>query len=649
MQNLLSQAYDLLKSDERLLSTEWDLLKNKIQELAYKLDEKLIEMLLSHPTMKEKFFVSIKDIVVFDQKKFVQFINNKQFLPDSYTAFKNKIGLTDSRDQFVSESNDVVLDRPYKDCVLAGGQDKEDAKRDEIFYNEVLWSDQIDRLLDTKVFTNFKRYTVDGEQKVEGFTRDENNLIKDNLIIKGNNLITLHSINKQFSGGINLIYIDPPYNTEWDANTFAYNNTFNHSTRLTFMKNRLEIAKDLLHKDWFIAIAIDHAELLYLWVIADQIFGRSNRIWIVSVLHNPEWRQNAKYFTATNEFLLVYRKSENCVFNKVFLQENLKDSIDIDSIFDKKDEKWIYKEEPFIRLWWWDASLRINKPSGYYPIYVSKDFSDISLEKKIWYSEVFPITDAWQERTWKIIKDSIILKVAQWDIFAKYNKKWEVQIYEKYRIDKWSPITTMRINKKYNAKKYGTNLLQDFFWEKLFSYPKSLHSVLDVLKIMTTENDIILDFFWWSGTTAHAVLELNKDDWWNRRFILTEQMDYINTVTVPRVQKVIENNENGEFIYMEIAQNNEKLIQAIHNAEHSQELISLYHQLKESSFINYKIDIKTIDANISEFENLSVQDMKRFLSELIDKNALYINYSEINDESYAISEEDKALNKKFYQ
>ena len=126
-------------------------------------------------------------------------------------------------------------------------------------------------------------------------------------------------------------------------------------------------------------------------------------------------------------------------------------------------------------------------------------------------------------------------------------------------------------------------------------------------------------------------------------------MDYINTVTVPRVQKVIENNENGEFIYMEIAQNNEKLIQAIHNAEHSQELISLYHQLKESSFINYIIDIKTIDANISEFENLSVQDMKRFLNELIDKNALYINYSEINDASYAISEEDKALNKKFYQ
>jgi len=210
MQNLLSQAYDLLRQDERLISTDWELLKNKIQELAYKLDEKLIEILLSDATMKEKFFISIKDVVVFDQKKFVQFISNKQFLPDSYTAFKNKIGLTDSRDLFVSESNDVVLDRPYKDCVLAGGQDKEDAKRDEIFYNEVLWSDQIDRLLDPKVFTNIKKYTVDGEKTLDEFRKDENWLIKDNLIIKGNNLLALHSLKKQFAGKVKLIYILTP-------------------------------------------------------------------------------------------------------------------------------------------------------------------------------------------------------------------------------------------------------------------------------------------------------------------------------------------------------------------------------------------------------------------------------------------------------
>ena len=624
-------------------------MKNKIQELVYKLDEDLMTLLLWDDRMRDKFFINIKDVIVFDQKKFVQFINNKEFLPNSYTAFKNKIGLTDSRGDFISESGDVVLNRPYKDGVLAGWQDKEDSKRDEIFYHEVLGSDQIDRLLDPKVFTNFKKYTSDGEQQVQDFTRDEDGVIKDNLIIKGNNLLALHSLKKQFAGKIKLIYIDPPYNTEWDANTFAYNNTFNHSTRLTFMKNRLEIAKKLLHKDWFIAIAIDHAELLYLWVISDQIFGRNNRLWIISILHNPEWRQNAKYFTATNEFLLVYRNSEDGIFNKVFLQENLKDSINVENVFDKIDEKWVYKEEPFIRLWWWDASLRVNKPNWYYPIYVNNDLSDIILEEKKWYNAVFPITDAWQERTRKVVKDSIEIKIRQWDIFAKLSKKWIIQIYEKYRIDKWSPITTMWINKKYNAKKYGTNLLQSFFWKKLFSYPKSLYAVMDTLKIMTDKDAVVLDFFWWSGTTAHAVLELNKKDWWNRRFILTEQMDYINTVTGPRVKKVIENNQEGEFIYMEIAKNNTQLTQTIQNTDNRQELLSFYQQLKESSFINYKVDIKTIDEHSKEFENLSVEDMKRFLIEILDKNALYINYKEINDQSYEISDEDKALNHKFYK
>jgi adenine-specific DNA-methyltransferase len=639
MQNLLSQAYDLLKQDERLLSTEWDLLKNKIQELAYKLDEKLIGILLSDAIMKEKFFVSIKDVVVFDQKKFVQFINNKEFLPDSYTAFKNKIGLTDSRDQFVSESNDVVLDRPYKDCILAGGQDKEDARRDEIFYNEILWSDQIDRLLDPKVFTNFKKYTVDGEQKVQDFTRDENNLIKDNLIIKGNNLITLNSINKHFAWSVKLVYADPPYNTWWSADVFKYNNTFKHSTWLTFMKNRLEVAREILSEDWFLALTIDHEELFYLWTLTDQIFGKDNRVWIVTVYINPKGRQHEKFFSASTEYMLVYAKNiKEAEFNKVTIDDEKRDS------FRFSDDQWNYRLEQFIRAR--TNTLRVNKPNFWYPIYVSPDLLTISDQKYDWYIEIFPVQNN-KEFTWKTNKETFIKRNNDWYFIAERNIDGTIQIVHKYR--EQQVFKNIWLDKKYFSEFNGTNVVKKLLWNNVFSYPKSLYAVKDTIKIMTSDDDIILDFFGWSGTTAHAVLELNKDDWWNRRFILTEQMDYINTVTVPRVKKVIENNENGEFIYMEIAQNNEKLIQAIHNAEHSQELISLYHQLKESSFINYKIDIKTIDANISEFENLSLEDMKRFLSELIDKNALYINYSEINDASYAISEEDKALNKKFYQ
>jgi adenine-specific DNA-methyltransferase len=218
--NLLNNLKNLLKKDERLVS-EGELLRNKIIELALKLDKNLIELLLSDKQMKEVFFMEAGSAIIFDKDKFIKFISNKQFLPDSYTAFKNKIGLIDGDGEFISQKKDVVLSWPYKDCVLEGGMTKEDQKRDEIFWNETLAPDEISRLLDTKVFTNAKRIDKDGEHNLDRFRTDENGDIKDNLIIKGNNLLALHSLKKRFAGKVKLIYIDPPYNTENDE--FKYN------------------------------------------------------------------------------------------------------------------------------------------------------------------------------------------------------------------------------------------------------------------------------------------------------------------------------------------------------------------------------------------------------------------------------------------
>src|SRR3989338_3463751 len=252
MQNLLEQLKNLLAKDERLVNESGELLKNKIVELTIKLDKDLIELLLSDQKMKEVFFVEAGKAIVFDKDKFIRFVSYKQFLPDSYTAFKNKIGLTDD-DEFVSVKKEVALSWAYKDCVLEGGQTKEDAKRDEIFWNQTLAPDEISRLLDPKVFTNAKRIDAKGETILfppitkgrikEGFTIDENGDIKDNLIIKGNNLLALHSLKKRFAGKVKLIYIDPPYNTGNDS--FGYNDRFTHSSWLTFMKNRLEAAHNL--------------------------------------------------------------------------------------------------------------------------------------------------------------------------------------------------------------------------------------------------------------------------------------------------------------------------------------------------------------------------------------------------------------------
>ncbi|GAI32221.1 unnamed protein product, partial [marine sediment metagenome] len=279
---LRSTIDNILKQDDRLWNkdkTELNqtLLLDKVEDV----DEKIIELLLHDKQTREEFFVKIKDVYIFKINNFKFFMEENK-VNNSYTKYKNRIGLTDGK-RFINDSKDVVLDFPYKDCVIAGGQSTEEgmdtffnyeaektktvkgekltepagykekqSKRKEIFFNEFLAHDEIDRLYDEKASVNWKRFTKDGEQEIKEIKRDEYGTIKENLIIKGNNLLALHSLKKQFAGKVKLIYIDPPYNTGSDD--FKYNDSFNHSTWLTFMKNRLEIAKTLLANDGAIFI-----------------------------------------------------------------------------------------------------------------------------------------------------------------------------------------------------------------------------------------------------------------------------------------------------------------------------------------------------------------------------------------------------------
>ena len=238
----------ILETSEAFL-VEGVLNKNKLAELARQYNPELLNVLLGNEKIAQQFFTKLQDgVLVFKKDVFLQFLNNKEFLPDSFTAYKTKIGLGTADGNYLSENKEVVLNFPYKDCVLEGGQTKDDTKRQEIFFNEILAPAEINRLLDDKVLSNFKRYDKDGEQEVEEL-KDT-----DNLIIKGNNLLALHSLKKRFGGQVKLIYIDPPYNTGSDS--FGYNDNFNRSTWLTFMKNRLTIAKDLLRTDGVIIVQI---------------------------------------------------------------------------------------------------------------------------------------------------------------------------------------------------------------------------------------------------------------------------------------------------------------------------------------------------------------------------------------------------------
>ena len=195
------------KELERLLAqndtfmVEGVLNKNKLAELARQYNPELLNLLMSDEKIANHFFSSLETgVLVFKKDVFLQFLNNKEFLPDSFTAYKTKIGLA-TGDKYISENQEVVLNFPYKDCVLEGGQTKDDAKRQEIFFNETLAPTEINRLLDDKVLPNFKHYDKTGEHNMEEI-KDT-----DNLIIEGNNLIALYSLKKRFARKIDVIFM----------------------------------------------------------------------------------------------------------------------------------------------------------------------------------------------------------------------------------------------------------------------------------------------------------------------------------------------------------------------------------------------------------------------------------------------------------
>ncbi len=555
------ELLDLLKQDpeNRFYSENGkDLLRNKLYECAMKMDKDLIKLLLSNEKIKNKFFTDVDGLLVFDKTAFGWAINNKAFLNDSYTRFKNTIGLIDSNEQFISSKNDVVLSFPYKDCVLEGGQTKEDQKRDEIYYNELLAPDDVDRLLAPKVFTNAKKYTKDGEEVVTSFNDD------DNLLIKGNNLLALSSILKRYEGKVKCIYIDPPYNTGSDS--FKYNDNFNHSSWLVFMRNRLHLAKKLLTEDGSIYVQIDNNELHYLKVLMDEIFGSENFqreiIWVLKGVSG--YKSLIQNFVRGHETILFYTKSKNFVFNKLYLP---------------------YSKEQIARF----SSIDEN----------GRKYKTITKDRRLYLDEAkgLPISDVWDD-------------IASFQTVVNAEE-----------------ITGFATQKP----------------EKLIER---------IINASTNENDIVCDFQLGSGTTAAVAHKLN------RQWIAIEQMDYIKSITSKRLKNVINGEQGGisksvnwqgggSFVYCELKELNKKYIDEIMSAN-DDKLIELYPQITESEFISYKADINKLKEGIEDFKRLETDEKRRFLIEILDKNLLYVNYSDIEDEDFCISEDEKAFTKSFY-
>ncbi|WP_299849172.1 site-specific DNA-methyltransferase [uncultured Roseovarius sp.] len=403
MQNLLDDLTALLQADQAFIS-DGAILKNAVIEAALNMDARLLELLMQSETIKAHFFTEVAGALVFDKVKFQDFVSNKAFLPDSYTAFKNRIGLTDVHGDYLSQSRDVVLAWPYKDCVLEGGMTKEDRGRDEVFWNTTLAPDDITRLFEPKVLTGWERW--DGEAVAVGKPAPVGEVREDdNLLIKGNSLLALHSLKVRYAGKVKLVYIDPPYNTGNDG--FRYNDRFNHSAWLTFMRNRLEVAKELLSRDGAMFVNLDDGEAHYCKVLMDEMFGRDNFVATIVWEKKYSASNDHKSIAPMHDYLLVFAKSEDWRLNL------MPRTADKDSQYKFEDEEGIFRVSDYTC-----NKSADERPNLFYPV-IQKNTGE----------EIWPK----RTRVWAYSKDEHLQHVKDDVIYWGKDGKAKTPAFKRYR------------------------------------------------------------------------------------------------------------------------------------------------------------------------------------------------------------------------
>jgi len=385
--------------------------------------------------------------------------------------------------------------------------------------------------------------------------------LNDNLIIHGDNLKALKALLPTYAGKVKCIYIDPPYNTgnerwvyndnvnspmmqEWLGKVVDREDLTRHDKWLCMMMPRLKLLRDLLREDGVIFVSIDDNEVHHLRMLMDEIF-QENFLGIISVVNNLKGRSDDEYIATANEFLLIYAKNKGLYEMGGFplSEEQLKE-------YDQEDEFGKYKEVGFRKTgknW-----RREARPLLFYPIYFNEKTGKISLERKNKDDiEILPLTSDGQEGNWR------------WEQKTFLERKDKDIVIRKVRTGRWQVFTKMRLNEngeertllpksvwidpKYDTAK-GAAMLREIFGKDVFDNPKPVEFIKDIIRISADRDkgDIILDSFAGSGTTAHAVLELNKEDGGNRKFILVECEDYADKITAERVRRVIKGIPNAK-------------------------------------------------------------------------------------------------------
>lgn len=563
---------------------------NIIKDYAERGDVKLLEPLLKNRRTKRAFFKPVLDSFVFNSVQFKEFLEYSSAC-NSYSKYLGqKIGLY-MGDSSLLDRNEVVLNFPFKDCVLEGGQRKEDgldtyyeyddkkseytekqSKRREVFYNEVLAQDEIDSLFSPKAFCNAKRYEKSSHSelvsestctklnrdaelnKKRGLAEDT---ITDNLIIKGNNLLALHSLKKEFAGKVKLIYIDPPFNTGKDD--FKYNDNFNHSTWLTFMRNRLEIAKDLLSEKGSIFLHLDFHESHYMKILMDEVFGRENfRNNIVWCYTGPSGSTN--FLPRKHDDILYYSKTENNEYHIQYIKH--KSGVhNSGQVFGNTDTDENFKAE---------AEAQGKKLEDFWLDIYSTDR---------YRSEMLNFVGQKPEA---LIERILSIGTSESDIVLDYHL---------------GSGTTAAVAHKMKRQYIGIEQLD---------YGEN-DSVVRLQNVINGDQTGISKSVNWQG--------------------------------------------GGSFVYLELAKKNETALEQISACKSLEELTELFDELCSKYFLHYNVRVKEFRKEIESerFKQLNLKQQKEMFSRMLDLNQLYVNTDDRHDKNTGLTENDIAITEDFYQ
>ncbi|MUU29200.1 site-specific DNA-methyltransferase [Helicobacter pylori] len=555
--------------------------KERLETLIIEHDERLLTFMLEHENAndyKKHFFKTIANSLVFNEKALSECLEKYleiRKLDRSFTRFKNKIGLF-SQEGFIKSSELVVLHFPFKDNVLLGNAKDNSTKSKELFYHEILHKNEIDTLLHPKALCNFE---IHGQGDLESALKDENT----NYLIKGNNLIALYSLKKKFAKKVKCIYIDPPYNTGNDS--FNYNDNFNHSSWLVFMKNRLEAAREFLSDDGSIYINLDYNEVHYCKVLMDEIFGVENFqreiIWRIGWLSG--YKTSINNFIRNHDTILFYSKNaDKLFFNKKYIEnKDFKELIKIEKIQSNLDNLGIDREKQ------------------------KKIIKIINHETR---PERYPLEDIWNGNEYDDL-NSIAIVSYSGETVSKMLGTEEIKGQKSEKL----------IQRILEVSTNENDLVLDFF-----AGSGTTCAVAHKMK--------------------RRYIGIEQMDYIET--ITKERLKKVIEGEQGGISKKCGFKGGGSFVYAELKEVNSGIKKQILNAKSASECLKIFNDL--NARILKRADNKMDEIHSEEFHNLDLNEQKRICCASLDANEDYLNLGDIDEDAWEIDERTKKYNEIFY-